>query len=352
MKRNEWDDERHDERIPDKTIMTWTSQNSKRTPTGGQKPMEWVGWWTMQWTHFLVTTTWTSWNSKRTPTGGHKPPEQVGWQIMWQTWSRRDENPHKRAQTSGMSRTMNGFPNEMTTIQTSWNSKRTPIWEHEPHKPPLPAHPHPSVNFLLKLSYLGFFFTFSLIFISFVSLFLCHLTLITFCYNLNYIFAISGLKFRHQVQVWPLPEPKSRTPGSDSGSNRVQEVRKLDHGQSSLCCWWQTEVPQHHWEVEVEWSPQISQGLCHYHDLCGREMYYPQLEHIKAMLSRERRVTEGEGLGCSDPWNSTEQQGNYREARKCSKLCGNQSCPQKNWVLPTVRKLLLLGWKKDLKQKY
>ena len=232
VKQNKWDDEQHDEHVPDKTIVTQTSQNSKRTPTGGQKPMEWVGWWTMQWTHFLVTTTWTSWNSKRTPTGGHKPPEQVGWQIMWQTWSRRDENPHKRAQTSGMSRTMNGFPNEMTMIQTSWNSKRTPIWEHEPHKPPLPAHPHPSVNFLLKLSYLGFFFTFSLIFISFVSLFLCHLTLITFCYNLNYIFAISGLKFRHQVQVWPLPEPKSRTPGSDSGSNQVWEVHKLDRGQS------------------------------------------------------------------------------------------------------------------------
>ena len=33
----------------------------------------------------------------------------------------------------------------------------------------------------------------------------------------------------------PLPEPKSRTPGSYSGSNWVWEVHKPDHGQSIDC---------------------------------------------------------------------------------------------------------------------
>ena len=67
---------------------------------------------------------------------------------MRRTRSWRDENPHRRAQTSGMSRTMNVFPDKTTMIQTFWNLKKTPIWGHEPHEPPLPAHPHPSVNMI------------------------------------------------------------------------------------------------------------------------------------------------------------------------------------------------------------
>ena len=80
-KRNEWDNERHDERVPDKMITTRTSWNSKRTPTGGQKPTERVGWRMTRQTHSPAMTTWTSQNSKRTPIGGHKPLEWAGWQT-------------------------------------------------------------------------------------------------------------------------------------------------------------------------------------------------------------------------------------------------------------------------------
>ena len=61
------------------------------------------------------------------------------------------------------------------------------------------------------------------------------------------MFAISDLRFGLLVQIPPiaepeptkrfgfdpLPKPKSRTPGSDSGLNQVQEVHELDHGQSN-----------------------------------------------------------------------------------------------------------------------
>ena len=147
-KQNKWDDEQHDEHIPNKTITTRTSQNSKRTPTGGQKPTEWVGWWTTRRKHSPATTTWTSQNSKRTPIGGHEPLEWAGWQMTWRTRSWCYENPHRRARTSRTSRMTNVFPNKTSMIRTSRNLKRTPIWGHEPHEPPLPAHPHPSVNII------------------------------------------------------------------------------------------------------------------------------------------------------------------------------------------------------------
>ena len=187
MKRNEWDDEWHNERVPDKTIMTQTSWNSKRTPTGGQKSTERVGWWTTRWTHSPVTTTWTSQNLKRTPIGGHEPLE---WQTTWRMCSRCDENPHRRAQTSGMSGTTNMFlmwqmhsrcdkhvPDATNAVPTRWeppqegtnlqneqddkcvprqddNDLDFPELEENPHvrawtsRTPLPAHPHPSVNII------------------------------------------------------------------------------------------------------------------------------------------------------------------------------------------------------------
>ena len=189
-KRNEWDDERHDEHVPDKTITTRTSRNSKRTPTGGQKPMEWVGWWMTRWTHSPVMTTWTSQNSKRTPIGGHEPLERPGWQTTQRTCSRCDENPHRRARTSGMSGMTNVFPmrqmcswcvkhvpDAVNTVPTWWEPPQegTNLWneqddecvprrdvnnpdflelEENPHmrartsRTPLPAHPHPSVNII------------------------------------------------------------------------------------------------------------------------------------------------------------------------------------------------------------
>ena len=136
MKQNEWDNEWHNEHVPNKMITIQTSWNSKRTPTGGQKPMEQVGWWTTWQTHSLVTMTWASWNLKRTPTGGHEPLEQAGQQMTWGTCSQCDKNPHRRAWTS---RT------EMMTIQTSQNSKRT--------SQTLPTcSPTPSVNIIFSIS--------------------------------------------------------------------------------------------------------------------------------------------------------------------------------------------------------
>ena len=181
-KRNEWDNERHDKRVPDKTIMTWTSRNSKRTPTGGQKPTEQVGWRMTRWTHSLATTTWTSQNSKRTPiggtnlwndwddkrhdervpnvtrtpTGGHEPPEWAGQQMC--SWC----NKCVPNVTNGVP-TWQEPPQEGTNLQNEQDDECVPRrdddnldfpeLEENPHMRAQtswtpPAHPHPSVNII------------------------------------------------------------------------------------------------------------------------------------------------------------------------------------------------------------
>ena len=44
---------------------------------------------------------------------------------------------------------------------------------------------------------------------------------------------IWGSRFKPEVQVCPLPEPDSRTSGSELGSDWIQKVWEPDHGQSS-----------------------------------------------------------------------------------------------------------------------